>query len=217
MTEARYPLYAMLSMKADASLKNIMHLNGGMTKVAAIEYALAHAEVVAMGGSAHGYSWKTLTGSTIVSAEDAAEQYPKETKKKFVPPTIEEVIRYVASKGMTFNPSAFWNHYEAKGWKIGKNPMVKWHAACATWQAREEKEAKPKTEAGDGWFVYKGQRYRDGGSGIYYTDADKFGTGEGYRIDGTHRSQYAKWDTDVLKRAQENARNGRNIHEPPIA
>ena len=27
----------------------------------------------------------------------------------------------------------FYNFYESKGWKVGKNPMIVWRSAVATW------------------------------------------------------------------------------------
>lgn len=58
--------------------------------------------------------------------------------KKFIPPSAAEVASYCKAQGYTFDPVAFWGHYDAKGWKIGKDPMKKWKSACVTWQAREK-------------------------------------------------------------------------------
>ena len=65
-----------------------------------------------------------------------ANHLPEVVKpKKFVPPTEEEVRDYVREKGYHFNPEQFVPHYESKGWRVGKEPMKDWRAACRTWEA----------------------------------------------------------------------------------
>lgn len=59
-------------------------------------------------------------------------------KKVFVPPSVDEVRAHCAEKGYTFDPEAFVAFYESKGWKVGRNPMKSWQAACTTWQKRQE-------------------------------------------------------------------------------
>lgn len=54
---------------------------------------------------------------------------------RFTPPTDEEVRAYVLEKGYHFNPEQFIPHYQSKGWKVGKEPMKDWKAACRTWEA----------------------------------------------------------------------------------
>ncbi|MHC4616784.1 MAG: hypothetical protein ACYTEQ_03425 [Planctomycetota bacterium] len=61
-------------------------------------------------------------------------------KKAFVKPSIEELGEYIREKGLHVDAIAFWNHYEANGWKVGRNPMKSWQAALQTWERREKKE-----------------------------------------------------------------------------
>ena len=58
-------------------------------------------------------------------------------KKRFTPPSVDEVRAYCAERGYTFDPEAFVAFYESKGWKVGRNPMKSWQAACTTWQKRQ--------------------------------------------------------------------------------
>lgn len=72
---------------------------------------------------------------------------PSQTKPKerrFAPPSVDEVRAYCSEKGYTFDPEAFVAFYESKGWKVGRNPMRSWQAACTTWQKRQwdRKEAR---------------------------------------------------------------------------
>lgn len=53
--------------------------------------------------------------------------------KKFVPPTLQEVEAYVKSKGYCFSAEKFVAYYESVGWRVGKNKMKSWRAACRTW------------------------------------------------------------------------------------
>ena len=51
---------------------------------------------------------------------------------------------YIAEKRFEFTGAEFVNHYEAKGWMIGKTKMKSWRAACRTWQNRRDEEKKKK-------------------------------------------------------------------------
>jgi hypothetical protein len=68
----------------------------------------------------------------------------KGTKKRFAPPSLQEVIDYCLKKRYTFQAEAFHAFYESNGWKVGKNPMKSWKAACITWQKRESDPINPK-------------------------------------------------------------------------
>ena len=79
---------------------------------------------------------------------------PSPVKPKFIKPTIEEVEGYMAERGWT-DPShwaAQWvAHYEANGWKVGKNPMKQWKSAVITWERPERlgkvAPGKPKAQS----------------------------------------------------------------------
>ena len=60
------------------------------------------------------------------------------TKGRFHPPTLDEISLYVSSKGYTFDPEMFFNHYESNGWQVGRTPMKNWHSACVTWQKHQK-------------------------------------------------------------------------------
>ena len=65
------------------------------------------------------------------------------SSKKFKKPTLEEVKAYIKEKGYTFDPEAFMSYYDANGWRVGRNPMKSWKAACAYWN-KNEKSVKGK-------------------------------------------------------------------------
>ncbi len=64
------------------------------------------------------------------------KQNDKQKPAKFTPPTDEEVAAYVSEKGYHFNPAQFVPFYKSKNWKVGKEPMKDWRAACQTWEVR---------------------------------------------------------------------------------
>jgi hypothetical protein len=83
---------------------------------------------------------------------DGKESLPKESKKftssgtkslpnnntnnknTFIRPTAEQINEYSKEIGFTLDGSQFIDHYEARGWLIGKNPMKDWKAAVRTWK-----------------------------------------------------------------------------------
>lgn len=82
-------------------------------------------------------------GKPIKEQRQQREQSNKVTKEqyintygtsKFKKPTLDEVKEYCHEKGYTFSPNAFIDYYESNGWRVGKNPMKNWKAACSTWQ-----------------------------------------------------------------------------------
>ena len=70
----------------------------------------------------------------------------KEKRKRFTPPTLEELRSYIREKGYTFDAETFIAYYESNGWKIGRNPMKDWKAACRTWQQKEKERRKPAVQ-----------------------------------------------------------------------
>jgi hypothetical protein len=62
----------------------------------------------------------------------------QESKKTFSIPTLHDLNEYAASKGFSsFNSEAFYDHYEAVGWVVGRNKMKNWHASVNSWVRRE--------------------------------------------------------------------------------
>lgn len=66
--------------------------------------------------------------------------------KKFIPPTLKQVIDYCNERNNTVDAERFIDFYSAKGWYIGKNKMKNWKAAVRTWERRQ---ASKKTKDND--------------------------------------------------------------------
>ncbi len=58
----------------------------------------------------------------------------KDNKKKFVPPTVEEVKAYCAERKNNVNAEKFVSYYSSNGWMVGRNKMRDWKAAVRTWE-----------------------------------------------------------------------------------
>lgn len=58
-------------------------------------------------------------------------------KGGFSPPCLEDCVALFREKGYSSaEAEKFWNHYEARGWMMGKNRMKKWKSAVVTWVAQ---------------------------------------------------------------------------------
>ena len=85
-----------------------------------------------------------------VNQEEGEEEREEEgeREKRFVPPKQIELLnfvqQYIEKKKTTVNAKLvagkFWNHYEANGWKVGKNKMKDWKAAARNWVLRDMPE-----------------------------------------------------------------------------
>ena len=66
--------------------------------------------------------------------------------KRFVPPTLEDVIGYCQETGRKMDAERFIDFYSSKGWMVGKNKMKDWKAAVRNWtkQDRDGQIVKPK-------------------------------------------------------------------------
>ena len=80
------------------------------------------------------YINQTKPSHTKPSQEERAK------RTRFTPPTVEEVAAYCAEKGYDVDAERFVAFYESKGWKVGRNPMKSWKAACTTWHKRHQQE-----------------------------------------------------------------------------
>ena len=65
-----------------------------------------------------------------------------ETRKRFSPPTVDEVREYCQSRSNGIDPEAFVAFYASKGWKVGRTPMKDWKQAVITWEKRRKQEGE---------------------------------------------------------------------------
>lgn len=68
------------------------------------------------------------------SEEEDKEKESKEKKRRFAPPTRDEVAAYCQERRNQVDPERFIDFYASKGWKVGNQSMVDWKAAVRTWE-----------------------------------------------------------------------------------
>lgn len=57
--------------------------------------------------------------------------------RRFTKPTVAEIREYCRERGNGVDPQRFFDFYEAKGWRVGNQPMKDWQAAVRTWEGRD--------------------------------------------------------------------------------
>lgn len=83
--------------------------------------------------------------------KDVAGKPP--TRKRFVPPTVQDVAEYCRGRGYTVDAERFVDYYEAVGWKVGRNPMKSWQATVRTWASKEKSTVAPATPGNCGYTL----------------------------------------------------------------
>ncbi len=81
-------------------------------------------------------------------------------RKRFQPPTLDDVRSRCKEMGYQTDPERFFNYYESNGWKVGKNKMVSWEKVLAGWNARDKAD-KPKSKPADKYGFDFEQRSTD--------------------------------------------------------
>lgn len=65
----------------------------------------------------------------------AADKPP--IRRRFAPPTVEEVREYCAERKNHVDAEAFVAHYQSNGWMVGRTKMKDWRAAVRTWEKND--------------------------------------------------------------------------------
>lgn len=65
------------------------------------------------------------------------EKEQDKKRKRFTPPTVEEVAAYCHERQNSVDAQTFVDFYASKGWVVGKSKMKDWKAAVRTWEKRD--------------------------------------------------------------------------------
>lgn len=68
--------------------------------------------------------------------------FSKESSKKIVKPSIEEIKDYCQERNNNVDAEQFYDYYESNGWKVGRNSMKDWKACIRTWEKNNRKVDK---------------------------------------------------------------------------
>ena len=88
-----------------------------------------------------------LTNASVIQSNPI--QSESESKRRFTPPSFEDVKAYCDERDNGVDPQAFIDFYTSKGWKIGKETMKDWQAAVRTWERREQPKKRQYTTASE--------------------------------------------------------------------
>ena len=84
-----------------------------------------------------------LRVNSLELRDNNLELEKEKKRKRFTPPTVEEVRAYCQERNNGIDPEAFVDYYTARGWKYGQGkPVADWKAAVRTWERRESKPKK---------------------------------------------------------------------------
>ena len=92
---------------------------------------------------------KTLPEESKKFTETGKKTLPNNNtnnKNTFIRPKPEEVTEYAKELGFVLDGNHFVDHYEARGWLIGKNPMKDWKAAVRTWKRNSNQFTSQQTQ-----------------------------------------------------------------------
>lgn len=88
--------------------------------------------------------------NNITIEQDKEKNIKKESpKRKIIPPKLEWVKEYCQERKNNVDAEKFFDFYESKGWKVGKERMKDWEASVRTWEKDE------KTETKSGYDLYR--------------------------------------------------------------
>jgi len=85
----------------------------------------------------------------IPSKDTTKDIYSKDRErgKKFIPPTLEEVKKYITEKGYSISPQRFYDYFQEANWIDSKGNKVRnWKQKIITWQSYEEKKKQSKID-----------------------------------------------------------------------
>lgn len=74
-------------------------------------------------------------------------------RKRFVPPTLEEVTAYVLERNSKVIPQVFIDFYASKNWMVGKNKMKDWKAACRNAEGWDRWDKMPRKVGANGIHI----------------------------------------------------------------
>ena len=83
-----------------------------------------------------------------IEREKTGDRSPR---PRFIKPSPDDILSYFTDyaykKGISIDPvvesERFYNHYESNGWRVGRNPMKDYKAACRNWLLNNLSKTKP--------------------------------------------------------------------------
>ena len=116
------------------------------------------------------YQGRSKVGQALVPYINSINNnklYKHKESKQATRPKIEQVKNFFKKEGCEKRQAEkFFNHYESKGWVVGKDPIVNWRAAAKKWiinseerKDHEEKQNRAHDQNWDNLNVNNDKRY----------------------------------------------------------
>ena len=80
---------------------------------------------------------KDREGEVSIEDDEDINVPIKTPRKRFIPPTVDQVREYCLERGNYVDPQRFVDYYSSNGWMVGKNKMKDWKAAVRTWEQKD--------------------------------------------------------------------------------
>ena len=80
--------------------------------------------------------------------KDNKKQQNIKPRKRFTPPSVDEVAAYCQERGNGVDAQRFVDFYASKGWKVGSAGMKDWHAAVRNWERQDSTKNGGKKSVG---------------------------------------------------------------------
>lgn len=82
-----------------------------------------------------------------ISKQNNTKHKKKNIEKKFIPPTLQEVEKYVQKKELNVNATYFHDYYSAGNWiDSNGNPVKNWKQKIITWSNRNKSQKKTEKQ-----------------------------------------------------------------------
>lgn len=95
-------------------------------------------------------------GNVNVNEDVNVNKDVKDKRKRFTPPSLQDIQNYCKERNNSVNPDKWLNFYQSNGWKVGKNSMKDWKAAVRTWEGSsfDKKQESTSTFNPSQWSKY---------------------------------------------------------------
>jgi len=86
----------------------------------------------------------------ISADEKFLDSLPDKPRKKFIPPTVEEVAEYCKERNNEVDPVAFVAYYASQNWKKANGrPITDWKLCVITWEKKDARRHDPTKKSGN--------------------------------------------------------------------
>jgi hypothetical protein len=76
------------------------------------------------------------------SGSDSDSVSDSDKEKNIIPPPLFLITQYCKERNNGIDAEYFFDWYQTRGWKIGKDKMKDWQSAVRTWEKRNNKKAE---------------------------------------------------------------------------